>query len=99
MYKYKIVINIFNIKRQMWKTLFNIFHFFSLRELRNVKNKQKISGYFKSIEVANIYLKIKSIITTCKKKALDFYEIIKNIYNNTLVIISKRRIPDVLYSE
>lgn len=39
----------------------------SERELRHVKSKQKISGYFKSIEGVQNYLDIKSIIPTCKK--------------------------------
>lgn len=59
----------------------------SERELRHVKSKQKISGYFKSIEGVQGYLDIKSIILTCKKLGLDFYTVIKNIFNNTPVTI------------
>ena len=33
------------------------------------------------------YLDIKSIIITCKKYALNFYEVIRNIFDNTPVTI------------
>ena len=33
------------------------------------------------------YLDIKSIIITCKKCSLDFYELIRNIFDNTPVTI------------
>lgn len=59
----------------------------SERELRHVKSKQKISGYFKTINGLQGYLDIKSIIITCKKKCLNFYDIIKNIFENTPVTI------------
>lgn len=59
----------------------------SERELRHVKAKQKISGHFKSMEGVQGYLDIKSIILTCKKMKLDFYAIIKNIFDNTPVTI------------
>lgn len=54
----------------------------SERDLRHVKNKQKISGYFKSMEGIQNYLNIKSIISTCKKRGLDFYKEIFNIFEN-----------------
>ena len=60
----------------------------SERELRHVKNKQKISGYFKSMKGLQNYLDIKSIILTCKNKSLDFYKMITNIFQNTPVTIS-----------
>ena len=59
----------------------------SERELRHVKSKQKISGYFKSMTGIQGYLDIKSIIITCKKCSLDFYELIRNIFDNTPVTI------------
>ena len=59
----------------------------SERELRHVKSKQKISGYFKSISGAQGYLDIKSIIITCKKISLNYYEVIRNIFDNTPVTI------------
>lgn len=54
----------------------------SERDLRHVKNKQKVSGYFKSMKGTQSYLDIKSIISTCKKRGLDFYKEIFNIYEN-----------------
>ena len=59
----------------------------SERELRHVKTKQKISGTFRSIENLQKYLDIKSLIITCKKKKLDFFKIIFNIFENTPVEI------------
>lgn len=59
----------------------------SERDLRHVKNKQKISGYFKSMQGAQSYLNVKSIISTCKKRGKDFYKEIFNIYQNNLVSI------------
>ena len=47
----------------------------SERELRHVKCKQKISGFFKSKEGLQNYLDIKSLIITCKKQCLDYYTI------------------------
>lgn len=54
----------------------------SERELRHVKCKQKISGFFKSKEGLQNYLDIKSLIITCKKQCIDYYTIISNIYQN-----------------
>lgn len=59
----------------------------SERELRHVKSKQKISGYFKSMAGIQGYLDIKSLIITCKKHTLNFYEVIKDIFDNTPVTI------------
>ena len=59
----------------------------SERELRHVKTKQKISGTFKNIENLQKYLDIKSLIITCKKKGLNFFQIIFDIFENTPVEI------------
>lgn len=59
----------------------------SERDLRHVKSKQKISGHFNSMEGIKNYLNIKSIIGTCKKQAINFYEIIWKLYENTPVTI------------
>ena len=59
----------------------------SERDLRHVKSKQKISGHFNSMEGIKNYLNIKSIIGTCKKQAINFYEIIWKLYKNTPVTI------------
>lgn len=59
----------------------------SERDLRHVKSKQKISGHFNSMEGISNYLNIKSIIGTCKKQAINFYEVISKLYKNTPVSI------------
>lgn len=59
----------------------------SERDLRHVKSKQKISGHFNSMSGIESYLNIKSIIGTCKKQAINFYEVISKLYNNTPVSI------------
>ena len=59
----------------------------SERELRHVKTKQKVAGYFKSKLGLDGYLDIKSIIITLKKCGLDFYKAIKNIFDNTPVTV------------
>lgn len=59
----------------------------SERDLRHVKSKQKISGHFNSMKGIENYLNIKSIIGTCKKQAINFYEIISNLYKDTPVTI------------
>ncbi len=59
----------------------------SERDLRHVKTKQKISGSFNSIQGLQNYLDIKSIIGTCKKQGLDYYNIIRNIFENEPVTI------------
>lgn len=58
----------------------------SERDLRHVKSKQKISGHF-SMEGIKNYLNVKSIIGTCKKQAINFYEVISKLYENTPVSI------------
>lgn len=59
----------------------------SERDLRHVKSKQKISGHFNSMEGIKNYLNIKSIIGTCKKQSINFYEIISKLYKNIPVSI------------
>lgn len=59
----------------------------SERDLRHVKSKQKISGHFNSMKGIENYLNIKSIIGTCKKQAINFYQVIYKLYNNTPVSI------------
>lgn len=59
----------------------------SERELRHVKLKQKVSGFFNSLEGAQNYLNIKSFILCCQKQGEDFYKLIKNIFDNEAVII------------
>lgn len=57
------------------------------RDLRHVKSKQKISGHFNSMEGIKIYLNIKSIIGTLKKRGQNFYNKIFKIYENIPVSI------------
>lgn len=57
------------------------------RDLRHVKSKQNISGHFNSMEGIKIYLNIKSIIGTFKKRGENFYNKIFKIYENIPVSI------------
>ncbi|MEG1141411.1 MAG: transposase [Clostridia bacterium] len=59
----------------------------SERDLRHVKTKQKISSSFNSLNGLQNYLNIKSIIIICKKQGIDYYNVIKNIFENKLVKI------------
>ena len=51
----------------------------SERAIRNFKVKQKISGFFKSDEGANIYATIRSVIDTAIKNNQNPFEIIRLI--------------------
>ena len=59
----------------------------SERDLRHIKSKQKVSGHFNSFEGLEIYAGIKSIIGTLKKRNVDFYNSIHNIFENIPVSI------------
>ncbi len=59
----------------------------SERDLRHVKSKIKISGCFRSLEGLQNYLNVKSIIGTCKKKGINFYETIFCIFKKIPVSI------------
>ncbi len=59
----------------------------SERDLRHVKSKIKISGCFRSLEGLQNYLNVKSIIGTCKKKGINFYETIFSIFKKIPVSI------------
>ena len=56
-------------------------------EIIHVKLKQKVSGFFNSLECIQNYLNIKSIILCCQKQSKDFYKLIKNIFNNEAVTV------------
>jgi transposase len=47
------------------------------RDLRMMKTRQKISGCFRSLEWANNFAKIRSIITSAKKKSVDIYQLLQ----------------------
>jgi len=51
----------------------------SERAIRNIKVKQKISGQFKSLQGANCFVIIRSIIDTIIKRGLDVFEGLKQI--------------------
>ena len=59
----------------------------SERDLRHVKIKQKVSGYFNSSKGIENYLNAKSIIGTLKKQGRNFYREIFNIYEGIPVEI------------
>lgn len=49
------------------------------RDLRMMKTRQKISGCFRSLESANWFAEIRSIITSAKKKSVDIYKLLQTI--------------------
>ena len=57
----------------------------SERELRHIKTKQKISGYFNNLEMCTWYCNIKSIIITFKKQSKNFYSEFRKLYENNPV--------------
>ena len=59
----------------------------SERDLRHVKTKQKVSGYFNNLESSKTYFNIKSIISTLKKQNRNYYKEIFNIYENIPISI------------
>lgn len=59
----------------------------SERDLRNVKSKLKISGCFRNETGMQNYLNLQSIIGTCRKKSLNFYQTIEKIFKNIPVEI------------
>ena len=57
----------------------------SERDLRIFKNKTKISGGFRSIEVAQYFANALSVIKTSIKREINPYDSIKNIFNNKIL--------------
>ena len=57
----------------------------SERDLRIFKNKTKISGGFRSLDVAQCFANSLSIIKTSIKRNLNPYETIKDIFNNNIL--------------
>ena len=51
----------------------------SERAIRNVKVKQKVSGQFKSLEGAQNYANLRSIIDTARKRGLNEFEAIRSV--------------------
>lgn len=52
----------------------------SERDIRHVKMKQKISGYFNNMETCKWYCNIKSVIITFKKQCKDYYSEFRKLY-------------------
>ena len=57
----------------------------SERDLRILKNKTKISGSFRSLEVAQYFANALSIIKTSKKRKINPYDSIYAIFNNEIL--------------
>ena len=55
------------------------------RAIRNVKVKQKVSGQFKSLEGAQNYATLRSIIDTSCKRGLNEFEVLKTIIEGNSV--------------
>ena len=53
------------------------------RDLRMMKTRQKISGCFRSLEWANRFAKIRSVIASGKKKSVDVYELLQTMLADT----------------
>ncbi|MCK5679092.1 MAG: transposase, partial [Flavobacteriaceae bacterium] len=51
----------------------------SERAIRNIKVKQKVSGQFKSLDGANNYANIRSIIDTSRKRGVNEFEALVSI--------------------
>lgn len=59
----------------------------SERDIRHVKGKQKVSGGFRSKIGQEAYLNIQSIFITCRKRKLDIFNTIRNLFENIPVAI------------
>ena len=53
------------------------------RDLRMMKTRQKISGCFRSLEWSNRFAKIRSVVTSAKKRSVSVYEILQLILTDT----------------
>ena len=61
----------------------------SERDLRPIKIKKKISGCHRSFEGLKDYCNIRTIISTCIKQGISYFEFFKNILSNKLISITK----------
>ena len=61
----------------------------SERDLRPIKIKKKISGCHRSFEGLKDYCNIRTIISTCIKQGISYFEVFKNILNNKPISITK----------
>ena len=61
----------------------------SERDLRPVKIKKKVSGCHRSFEGLKDYCNIRTIISTCIKQGISYFETLKNIIANKTISITK----------
>lgn len=61
----------------------------SERDLRPIKTKKKISGCHRSFEGLKDYCNIRTIISTCIKQGISYFEFFKNILGNKMISITK----------
>ena len=52
------------------------------RDLRMMKTRQKISGCFRSLEWANRFAVVRSIVTSAKKKSVDVFKLLQTILSS-----------------
>jgi transposase len=52
------------------------------RDLRMMKTRQKISGCFRSLEWSRRFAKIRSVIASAKKRSVDVYEILQELFHD-----------------
>ena len=61
----------------------------SERDLRPIKIKKKISGCHRSFEGLKDYCNIRTIISTCIKQGINYFEVLKKMLNNKSISITK----------
>ena len=61
----------------------------SERDLRPVKTKKKISGCHRTFEGLKDYCNIRTIISTCIKQGINYFEFFRNILDNKTIPITK----------
>jgi len=52
------------------------------RDLRMMKTRQKMSGCFRSLELARRFAKIRSLITIEKKRSVDVYALMQKLFSD-----------------
>ena len=62
----------------------------SERDLRATKLKKKVSGCHRSFEGLKDYSNIRTIISTCIKQSISYFEFFKNILNNKPISVNKK---------
>ena len=61
----------------------------SERDLRPIKLKKKVSGCHRAFEGLKDYCNIRTIISTCIKQGICYFETIKNIITNKKIVVNK----------